>query len=179
EKSPAEIRALAKENFRRLGESYGCAVKTASMSDGDLEMALAVTGAAKVGQPPPGTKSHSSCVMAIGHFGNFELYARCARFASAFQFPTTYRALRQPALNRLMHSLRERSGCLHIQPRTAESIMLDINHAFEAAIRRDPANWFWVHKRWKPGKWKTSKPSLGIPGDVLVEPAAGEEPRSQ
>ena len=265
EKSPAEIRALAKENFRRLGESYGCAVKTASMSDGDLEMALAVTGAEKVGQPPPGTKSHWSCVMAIGHFGNFELYARCARFAPAFQFATTYRALRQPALNRLMQSLRERSGCLYFErrtdggalrtalnqgaivlglladqhagdkglrlpffghdcstspapallalrygcrifpaiccrtalarwrveigdeipthdngdPRTAESIMLDINHAFEAAIRRDPANWFWVHKRWKPGKWKTSKPSLGIPGDVLVEPAAGEEPRSQ
>ena len=33
EKSPAEIRALAKENFRRLGESYGCAVRTAGMSD--------------------------------------------------------------------------------------------------------------------------------------------------
>ena len=36
EKSPAEIRTLAKEHFRRLGESYGCAVKTASMSDRDL-----------------------------------------------------------------------------------------------------------------------------------------------
>jgi lauroyl/myristoyl acyltransferase len=20
----------------------------------------------------------------------------------------------------------------------------------EAAVRRDPANWFWVHNRWKP-----------------------------
>ena len=25
---------------------------------------------------------------------------------------------------------------------------------FEAAIRRDPANWFWVHNRWKEGKWR-------------------------
>ncbi len=34
--------------------------------------------------------------------------------------------------------------------RDAESIMLDVNHAFESAIRRAPANWFWVHNRWKP-----------------------------
>ena len=28
--------------------------------------------------------------------------------------------------------------------------MLDVNRAFEVAVRRDPANWFWVHDRWKP-----------------------------
>ena len=27
----------------------------------------------------------------------------------------------------------------------------DVNAAFEVAIRRDPANWFWVHNRWKHG----------------------------
>ena len=32
EKSPAEIRALAREHFRRLGENYLCAIKTAAMS---------------------------------------------------------------------------------------------------------------------------------------------------
>jgi KDO2-lipid IV(A) lauroyltransferase len=199
--------------------------------------------------------------MAIGHFGNFELYARSA---PALQLATTYRALRQPALNRLMQSLRKKSGCLYFerrtegsalraalnqgglvlglladqhagdkgmrlpffdhdcstnpapailamrygcrifpaicyrtalarwridfgdeipthekgQPRSTESIMLDINRAFETAIRRDPANWFWVHQRWKPGKWKTPKPRLGISGDGLEEPAAVKERRS-
>ena len=34
-------------------------------------------------------------------------------------------------------------------PRPVADIMLDVNRAFEAAVRRDPANWFWVHNRWK------------------------------
>jgi KDO2-lipid IV(A) lauroyltransferase len=38
------------------------------------------------------------------------------------------------------------------QARSLADITLDINRAFEAAIRRDPANWFWVHRRWKPGR---------------------------
>jgi KDO2-lipid IV(A) lauroyltransferase len=264
ERSPAEIRALAKETFRRVGESYGCAVKTASMSDRDLEGILEVSGAEKVRQARTGLKP-GSCIMAIGHFGNFELYARWARFAPGYQFATTYRALGQPALNRLMQSLREESGCLYFERRTdggalraalnqgglmlglladqhagdkglrlpffghdcstspapallalrydcrifpaicyrtalarwrvdigdeipthdkgetrsTESIMLEINRAFEAAIRRDPANWFWVHKRWKPGKWRTPRPNSQAPGDAIEEPAGGERRRSQ
>ena len=39
--------------------------------------------------------------------------------------------------------------------------MLDVNRAFEVAVRRDPANWFWVHKRWKPRKFKAPAPQAG------------------
>jgi len=35
------------------------------------------------------------------------------------------------------------------RPRSPEAIMQDVNRAFENAIRQDPANWFWVHRRWK------------------------------
>ena len=35
------------------------------------------------------------------------------------------------------------------QPRPPAAIMRDVNRAFEVAVRRDPANWFWVHRRWK------------------------------
>ena len=189
---------------------------------------------------PPGGLSQS-CIVAIGHFGNFELYARLGNLVPGFECATTYRALKQPHLNRLFQSLRERSGCrsferrteaaalkaalntrkillglladqhagqrgisapffgqpcsttpapavlalrygcpLHTgicyrvglgrwrieagnaiptrdgdQPRPLEAITLDINQALEAAVRRDPANWFWVHKRWKPFRSRT------------------------
>jgi len=33
--------------------------------------------------------------------------------------------------------------------RSVEAITRDMNSAMEVAIRRDPANWFWVHNRWK------------------------------
>jgi KDO2-lipid IV(A) lauroyltransferase len=35
--------------------------------------------------------------------------------------------------------------------------MSEVNRAFEAAVRRDPANWFWVHKRWKPDSSKARR----------------------
>jgi KDO2-lipid IV(A) lauroyltransferase len=38
------------------------------------------------------------------------------------------------------------------QPRSVEAIMRDVNAALEQGVRRDPANWFWVHNRWKRGR---------------------------
>jgi KDO2-lipid IV(A) lauroyltransferase len=193
------------------------------------------TGAAKI-LPHASNAGPQSRIFAIGHFGNFELYARFGEFVPVFKCATTYRGLRQPGLNRLMQELRARTGCrfferrteaaalkaamsdtglllglladqhagmnglrlpflghacstsaapavfalrygcpLHPsicfrtglaqweievgdeiptvengQPRSLEAIMTDVNRAFENAIRRDPANWFWVHNRWKP-----------------------------
>lgn len=33
--------------------------------------------------------------------------------------------------------------------RSVEAITRDLQHQYENAVRRDPANWFWVHRRWK------------------------------
>jgi KDO2-lipid IV(A) lauroyltransferase len=233
EKSPAELRAIARENFRRIGESFACAVKTASMSIEELRPHVEFVAPTLLA--PPAGRAPESAVAAIGHFGNFELYARFGQFAPAYRCATTYRGLRQPSLNRLLQSVRARSGCLFFerrfdgpalraymkqpgvmlgllsdqsagqaglrlpffghdcsttaapaifalryrcalfigicyrvglarwrieaeaeiptrdngQPRSTRAIMLDVNRAFEAAVRRDPANWFWVHNRWK------------------------------
>lgn len=235
EQSRAEIRALARENFKRIGENFACAVKTAAMTFAELQPHIEFVGDAAIVSPPPG-QAPRPVVAAIGHFGNFELYARFGQLAPAYRCATTYRGLRQPSLNRLLQSLREKSGCLFFerrfdaaalkafmnQPavmlglladqhagrnglrlpflghecstsaapaifalryhcalrtgicyrvglarwrveagpeipthdpqghsRPAREIMLDVNRAFEAAVRRDPANWFWVHNRWK------------------------------
>jgi lauroyl/myristoyl acyltransferase len=250
EKSSAEIRALAHENFRRLGENYCSAIKTAAMSWAELEPYVQFVHLEKLARPKADGYTRSRLV-AIGHFGNFELYARIGQAMPGFQSATTYRALKQPALNRLLQSLRERSGCLFFErrtdaealktalnerslllglladqhagergvgvpflghlcstsaapavlalryhcplhtgvcyrvglarwrieagdeiptqeggtARTVEAITADINRAFEVAVRRDPANWFWVHNRWKPFRSRTArKPASSAPG---------------
>ncbi len=258
EKTPAEIRALARENFRRLGENYACAVKTAAMSFDELRGNVEFVGNARIVSPPAG-QPPQSVVVAIGHFGNFELYARFGQFMPAYRCATTYRGLRQPSLNRLLQSLRERSGCLFFerrfeaaalkalmrepgillgllcdqhagrnglrlpflghdcatsvapavfalryrcalhtgicyrvglgrwrieageeipthengQPRSTNAIMRDVNRAFEAAVRRDPANWFWVHKRWKESN--SDKSRAGVES---VESKVGSQPEA-
>ena len=232
EMSRHQIRALVKENFRRIGENFACAVKTAAMTFEELKPHVEFV-APGLFVPPPAQQWNM--VIAIGHFGNFELYARFGQFAPSYQCATTYRGLRQPSLDRLLQSLREKSGCRFFErrfdgaalkafmhqpgimlgllsdqnggerglnlpflgrpcstmpapalfalryscalytgicyrvglaqwrieagaeipthergvPRSTEAIMLDVNRAFEAAVRRDPANWFWVHNRWK------------------------------
>lgn len=237
ERSAKEIKALAKENFRRIGESFACAAKTASMNAAQLESRMEIMGSEKVLKRDE-IHGPMSRVFAIGHFGNFELFASSVQLAKAYRGATTYRAMKEPGLNRLLQGLRERSGCLFFerrtegaalraamrsqllllgllsdqhsgdhgvripffghecsttkapavfalrfelplhtaicfrtkpgywrievgdeiptqadgQPRSVEEIMLDVNRAFEVAVRRDPANWFWVHNRWKPRK---------------------------
>lgn len=232
EKSPSEILALARENFRRIGENYASAVKTAGMTFAQLRPHLEFDGFDKL----PRRKAEGpspSIVAAVGHFGNFELYARIQDVRPDLQAATTYRALKQPGMNRLMQSLRGMNGCRFFERRTeggglrelmsrgsaivgllvdqssvglrapflghdchtnlaaavlalrydselfpiichrtglaqwrlavgerihthiegiarsSRDIMGDVNLALEAAVQHDPANWFWVHRRWK------------------------------
>jgi lauroyl/myristoyl acyltransferase len=254
EKSETEIRALARENFCRLGENYLGAVKSAGMSPEAISPYFKVTGWEKISPYVPNAGPQSR-IVAIGHFGNFELFTRLVQFVRGFQGAATYRALRQPSLNRLMQSLREQSGCkfferrtesaalraamnssglllglladqhagrsgmrlpflghdcstssapaifalrydcpLHVgfcyrtalgrweielsgeiptrengQARSKEDIMRDVNRAFEVAVRRDPANWFWVHDRWKPVKKKVAEAEPTSLDEDLVE----------
>src|SRR5512140_1672728 len=84
EKSPQEIRALARENFRRIGENFACAAKTFAMSFEELRPHVEFVGSSRILSPPPGEKPQS-VVAAIGHFGNFELYARFNHFAPSYE----------------------------------------------------------------------------------------------
>jgi lauroyl/myristoyl acyltransferase len=245
-KSPKEIRALAHENFRRIGETYCSAIKTAGMSEIELRKVFEVRGIAPF-DPATTKRPEQNCLYATGHFGNFELFARISTFVPGYQCAATYRAFRQPSLDRILRALRTRtgSGCLMFERRTdsdglkkamneggmllilvsdqsvkdnglelpffgrtcsmsrapavmaaryncslfvpicyrtalgrwrieigepipthenglrrsIEEITRDINTALEAAVRRDPANWFWVHNRWKTRVKATSQSS--------------------
>ena len=95
EKPPGELRALARENFRRIGENFACAAKTAAMTLDELRPHVECDAPALVAAPLD--PKPQSVVAAIGHFGNFELYARIGQFAPAFQSATTYRGVRQPS----------------------------------------------------------------------------------
>ena len=228
-------RRLARENFRNLGENYACGVRTAFMPWPRLTRHIELAGFDRFGDllAPQAT---GSAIAALGHFGNFELFARIRPAFPHLQLATTYRGLRQAAATRMLLRLRARSGCLFFERRqdaralrealrsqrlflglladqhdgrgvrvpflghdastsTAPALLAlryrsplvtlfcfriglarwrleagdliptrdlagharpladiarDMNASFERAIRRDPANWFWVHRRWKP-----------------------------
>ena len=111
----AQERALARENFKRIGESFACAAKTAGMDAEAIRRVLECGGTEKL--PPAQDGVRPSVVIAVGHFGNFELYARTNLFVPGYQMATTYRGLRQPGLNALMQSLRAKSGALYFERR--------------------------------------------------------------
>ena len=250
EKSESERRAIARENFRRIGENFASAAKTALMDDAALRPHLEVAGGEALREAMAGAHP-TSCVVAIGHFGNFELYARSNPLAPDVPGATTYRGLDHPRLDRLMQQLRNRSGCRYYerrheggalrqalqsermvlgllvdqnagrhgvlvpffghpcstntapalfalryhchlfasicyrtslakwrivysdpiptttngQPRSVEEIMTDVNRHLKSAVRTDPANWFWVHRRWKydPAKSRRSRRKPAVP----------------
>jgi Kdo2-lipid IVA lauroyltransferase/acyltransferase len=234
EKSPAEIRAIAKENFKRIGECYVGALKTSQMSDAAIRKILVLKGVENI--DPEVLKNRGNVAFASGHFGNFELQARSRAYLEGYRLLATYRGLRQASLTKIMVQLRAKSGalmferrsesdelkaavreggkmlglladqhagdraprlpflgrdcststapaifarrygcalhmaicfrtglgrwCIEIGPaiplqidgeeRSVDDISLDVNKALEVAILRDPANWFWVHRKWKP-----------------------------
>jgi KDO2-lipid IV(A) lauroyltransferase len=110
EKSAEEIHALARENFRRIGENFAGAVKTAAMTPWQMLPHFDLTLARSI-LPHAANAGPQSRIVAIGHFGNFELYARFGQFVPIFKCAATYRALKQPALNRLMEELRGSEHC--------------------------------------------------------------------
>ena len=246
EKSRIEVRGIAQENFKRIGEAFASAVKTAFMTVAEILPRCELVGIEKVRGRDAGNHSQNR-IIAIGHFANFELNAKMVRVVG-FQGATTYRGIRQPMVGKLMQELRSRSGTLFFerrndaaalkaamsgrglmlglladqhagrgglwvpffgelcsttaapavlalrydcplqtaicyrtalarwrfemgdeiplyeagQPRSTEAITTDINRAFEVAIRRDPANWFWVHNRWKPMKHRGTNPPIEL-----------------
>jgi len=103
----------AREHFRRLGENYLCAIKTAHMSHQAISPHIRYSGFEVFDQETDGGSPpewNRGWVVAIGHFGNFELYVRTMSQIQGYQGGATYRGLNQPGPDRLLRELRERSG---------------------------------------------------------------------
>ena len=248
---PADRLAIARENFRRIGENYASALRAATLRWEQLAPRVDLTGLAPavaiLDRHPD-----RSVVVALGHFGNFELFTWIKVAFPGVQLATTYRALRQKLATRMLLRLRERSGCLFFERRsdaaalrsalrtrrtvlglladqhdgrgvrvpflgrdagtsTAPALLAlrygcplltgfclrtgfarwrlemgdeiptrtpdgrrrsladiasDMNRSFERAVRRDPANWFWVHRRWKPAPVADAAASGSAPAPV-------------
>ena len=214
---------------------YFSALKTAAIPTEKIGSVLSSKGRENISLAKQEDGSLPSFLFAMGHFGNFELFAKSGVFVPGFDLSTTYRGFRQPWLERLILSLRKKSGIcffdrrwdgvklrafmnrpgtitglladqsagrsglrlpffgrpcsvtpspalfalrynlslhgcfcrrlglgrweIEVGPeistrfggraRPIEDIMSDINSLFESFILEDPANWFWVHDRWK------------------------------
>jgi lauroyl/myristoyl acyltransferase len=236
EKTAEEIQVIARENFCRILEGYLCAAKTSAMSYEQLRDRLEFSNTELL-MPP------RRIVLALGHFGNFEIYPRLAEVAPTYVCASTYRAINQKGLDRLLYEVRSLSGCRFFErrreamelrrlmnepavivglfsdqhaggrgvrgpflghdcststaapvfalrydcelytgvclrtglarwklelgerihthadgrARPIEDMVQEINRSLEKYVRLDPANWFWVHKRWKPPEQKLNQ----------------------
>ena len=68
-------------------------------------------------------------------------------------------ALRSDALVIPYYGIRQADGLSFeiildtpVTPNTPEAMMLSLTRSLEGQIARQPAQWFWVHRRWKPRK---------------------------
>ncbi len=235
-----EIKEIARENFKRIGEVFTSSVKLHYLPESRIRKIMKIKLDQNPQCPSPmlcqPANGLNATLFAIGHFGNFEIFAWAGRVARWKKFATTYRGLPNTRLNNLIQQGRSLSGCEFLERRfdgsvvkerlrdpecffglladqrmanggvtslffgrecltsaapaifalrydrplrvgvcfrtgfarwtitffpaiqlykkdgtrrSAKSITQDINDQYELAIRKDPANWFWVHNRWK------------------------------
>lgn len=252
---------LARTHFLRLGENYVSAIKTSAMKPDEIRQILRVTGTENLANDPATGRVRNQ-VIAVGHFGNFELYSRTGLMIPGSTIGTTYRGIKPAGLDRLLRELRETSGCRlferreggaglkqflsqpgsilgllvdqhggdngirlpflgrdastnpspavfalrydcplstaicyreglgrwHVEfgpviptrhpdgsARSIADITADVNQALEKGVLKDPPNWFWVHRRWKPAKKKKS-PTPVSGGSESVRPPTAPPP---
>ena len=252
EKSPGEIRRMAREHFTRLGGNFFSAVKLASMPPEQIRQHVQIEGLEllkeAVAQPP-------GAVFAITHLGNWEVLAQMAPIHFPCKTGTIYQRLgnrhidadiraararlglepleRKEGFQRATVLLREggavgvlvdqhagdkgiwapffgrlasttplaatlalRTGATLLttavytekpghwrmviekptlsDTRDAAELTAELNLALEAQIRRSPADWFWVHNRWKTPQpnFLLSQYKRGVTLPLGFDPAA-------
>ncbi|HAV64890.1 MAG TPA: hypothetical protein DCY13_21285 [Verrucomicrobiales bacterium] len=106
----AERSRLARESFRRLGESWLCALRTVTMEREELSTRLQVVGLNKL-QPWIERTDVAGIVVATGHFANIEMYAHAAAELPWMRPVTLYRRSPSWMMNRILSLVRRDAPC--------------------------------------------------------------------
>jgi len=105
---------IARQSFRRLGESLLCAVKTSAMERGEMEGHLQVVGLNKL-KPWIERTEVPGVVIALGHFGNPTLYDFAAQDLPWMQIAAVDRPVTGWMKSRIWARLRRQSRCRFFQ----------------------------------------------------------------
>ncbi len=82
------LKTIARETFRRIGENYFSSIKTRFDELCRPAPVRWNSPAWKIFRQPRPVKNRKNAVVAIGHFGNFEIYARIREVQPAFTVAT-------------------------------------------------------------------------------------------
>ncbi len=227
EKSPRELRRLAREHFGTLGANMLTSVKIAALSRERIRALVEIEGIEHVAQAHAAGKG---VVGVISHLGNWELFAQLYPILFSCPLGTIYQRLGNPHIDAAMRENRARLGLelferkegfqgamkmlrgpsavgvlidqhagdagvwcplfgrlastsslaamlalrtgavliptavqsagpgrwklvldapVAVETRDVDVLTARLNLALETQIRRQPADWFWVHNRWK------------------------------
>lgn len=105
DRTPAEREAIARENFRLLGEAFLCAIKTSGMERAEVAQRLQVVGMNKI-RPWIERSEVPGVVIATGHFGNIEMYDFVARELPWMEVAAIYRRSPSPVVNHVLERVR-------------------------------------------------------------------------
>lgn len=241
ERTRIEREHIARENFRLLGEAFFCAIKAPVMEPSEIAARLQVVGLGKI-RPWIERSDVPGVVVAIGHFGNIDMFDFAARELPWMEVATVYRRSSNPFVDQILERVRRDCHCRFFaegeqteplraflrtgnvvlglmadvnagsrglavplfgqpaatarapavyalrfrmplfaavcyrsaagrwrveisdeiptrtagRPRPIFDILQELNRHLEHSIRRDPANWCWLHPRWEhPGRTVT------------------------
>jgi lipopolysaccharide heptosyltransferase II len=252
--SKRELRRLSRKNFMMLGANILCSVKIPSMSEEAIRSLFTVENQEEWNRTIDRHDGRGT-VVALSHFGNWELNAQIATFIKPRRAGAIYQALRNKALDDLVNRDRRTRGiatfdrkrdlsaatsllreggvlgilidqhagdagiwipffnklastsplaatlaqrtssflvqatvrtvgcarwCVCIYPptptegRSVAEIMYDLGVQLGGEIKRFPADWFWVHNRWKTPRpaflLSRVKRGVFVPNNLPLQP---------
>ena len=112
-RSPAEVRALARQHFVQLGANLLSSIKAASFSADQLHEIVDVEG---IEHLLAAFERGKGIVLIISHIGNWELFAQLCQFLPEYQWGTVYQPLGNPHIEAYVQRTRTHRGVAFVQP---------------------------------------------------------------